>query len=69
MHRIAWKANSQKLNFRFTAFSEVYLTSVLGNHILCEVRSLLPKRFAKQEKSRKKDAYDLKNCCEFIAGW
>ena len=47
---------------------EVRLTSVLGNHILCEVRSLLPKRFAKQEKVEKKDAYDLKNCCEFIAG-
>jgi hypothetical protein len=35
-------------------FSEVRLTSVLGNHILCEVRSLLPKRFVKQEKCRKK---------------
>ena len=35
-------------------FSEVRLSSVLGNHILCEVRSLLPKRFVQQEKCRKK---------------
>jgi hypothetical protein len=35
-------------------FSEVRLTRVLGNHILCEGRSLLSKRFVKQEKCRKK---------------